>query len=291
MDALQFNTLLRSGIRSETVSMEELDEEIRKAPYAANLYVLKAQLAHHLQLENFDLILQKAAARTLSRVVLKQKIEGPLVFDPGWQMTEIPKDDSVTRLETPPILENSGSDAPVEIEEHQMSVQNESPTFITTDPPVETLINEPVDLEVPTESPTKRKAKPKNNFIFGFVPAEPRKTETALPEQGPYQLPSQPKTKKKKTSKPEDVLIDRFLEKQPGFIPPKIDFGNPEQEDDLAKRSGFLSEEIITENMAMIYLKQKNYEKAVSTFQKLQLKFPEKSDYFAALIKNLENQK
>jgi hypothetical protein len=42
--------------------------------------------------------------------------------------------------------------------------------------------------------------------------------------------------------------------------------------------------------MAYIYLKQKNTAKALDTFRKLQLKFPEKSDYFAALIKNLENQ-
>jgi hypothetical protein len=102
-------------------------------------------------------------------------------------------------------------------------------------------------------------------------------------------LPAGP-VKKKKEKKPEDAIIERFLEKPPGFIPPKLDFGDPTPADDLAQKSGLLAEEIVTENMAMIYLKQKNYEKALSTFRKLQLKFPEKSDYFAALIKNLESQ-
>ena len=44
----------------------------------------------------------------------------------------------------------------------------------------------------------------------------------------------------------------------------------------------------VTENMAFIYMKQKNYSKAIQIYKKLMLKFPEKKDYFAALIQGLE---
>ena len=133
----------------------------------------------------------------------------------------------------------------------------------------------------------------KNDFGFGFVKVPVKKSREkdgpVIPIEPTYQLPAGP-VKKKKEKKPEDAIIERFLEKPPALTPPKLDFGDPAQVDDLAQKSGFLAEEIVTENMAMIYLKQKNFEKALSTFRKLQLKFPEKSDYFAALIKNLESQ-
>jgi tetratricopeptide (TPR) repeat protein len=40
--------------------------------------------------------------------------------------------------------------------------------------------------------------------------------------------------------------------------------------------------------MASIYMKQKNFAKAIELYRKLQLKIPEKHDYFATLIKNME---
>ncbi|MGL5890600.1 MAG: hypothetical protein ACRC3B_11980, partial [Bacteroidia bacterium] len=56
----------------------------------------------------------------------------------------------------------------------------------------------------------------------------------------------------------------------------------------MAKQSVQESDEFITETLARIYVKQGNLSKAIRAYQKLSLKFPEKSTYFAALIEELK---
>lgn len=152
-------------------------------------------------------------------------------------------------------------------------------------------------VEPGTFLPTAKVLPEKNRFGFGFVKVKPpaakvssiKKEKKTAPEPG-FSLPVEASAPSKKKNRPEEKLIDKFLEKAPQLGPPRIQFGQEGQAEDLSRRSVELAEEIVTENMAMIYLKQKQYAKALETFRKLQLKFPDKSDYFAALIKNLENQ-
>jgi len=47
--------------------------------------------------------------------------------------------------------------------------------------------------------------------------------------------------------------------------------------------------EIISETLAKVYTRQEHYEKAISIYQKLSLKYPQKSIYFADQI-NLINK-
>lgn len=291
MDAQQFRAILKGEILPEEISLDELNEQIRNAPYSAPLYVLRAIASHAQQEADFETHLQQAAARTLSRSRLKDVIEGPVKLEFDW----LPSDDTVLEETAeeqmePEITDTSEETEAVEIQE----VPVPEPEMVSDPEPA----FEEVDLvavsEQVTEEPAPQPARPaKNEFGFGFVRVPVKKQKVKEKPQVPlepvYQLPAGP-AKKKKEKKPEDAIIERFLEKPPGFIPPRLDFGDPAPADDLAQKSGFLAEEIVTENMAMIYLKQKNFEKALSTFRKLQLKFPEKSDYFAALIKNLESQ-
>ena len=58
----------------------------------------------------------------------------------------------------------------------------------------------------------------------------------------------------------------------------------------MAKKSVVEPEDLITETLANIYAQQGNFQKAIHFYEKLSLKFPEKSRYFAALIKELENK-
>ena len=47
----------------------------------------------------------------------------------------------------------------------------------------------------------------------------------------------------------------------------------------------------MTETLAKLYLKQKNYEKAIQSYKILILKFPEKNSYFADQIKKIKSLK
>jgi hypothetical protein len=85
----------------------------------------------------------------------------------------------------------------------------------------------------------------------------------------------------------ETSIIDNFLKKAPQISPPK-----PEQIDNenKAKKSAEDHNDLVSETLAKIYIEQMLYHKAIDTYQKLSLKFPEKSRYFADLIQSLEKK-
>jgi len=53
-------------------------------------------------------------------------------------------------------------------------------------------------------------------------------------------------------------------------------------------QSSFDNDDLMTETLAGIYIKQGHYTKAINIFEKLSLKYPEKSVYFAQQIKKVE---
>ncbi len=88
-----------------------------------------------------------------------------------------------------------------------------------------------------------------------------------------------------------DSLVDRFLNSDSGLIRKnKEPFGNAGsiENKEFLNKSVAENDELITETLAAIYFQQKNYEKAQQAYQKLSLKYPEKSVYFAARIKEIE---
>jgi hypothetical protein len=88
----------------------------------------------------------------------------------------------------------------------------------------------------------------------------------------------------------QKALIDKIIETNPGAIRNKEDkkFFAPIIQ---AKESLIENEHLVTETLAKIYSMQGNINKAVRAYEILSLKFPQKSVYFATLIKNLkENQ-
>ena len=87
-------------------------------------------------------------------------------------------------------------------------------------------------------------------------------------------------------------LIDKFIFDDPKM--PKLDNtiirANAKDLEDLSK-SASNECECITESMAKIYIKQELFDKAINIYQKLILKYPEKSVYFADRIKKVQELK
>ena len=86
----------------------------------------------------------------------------------------------------------------------------------------------------------------------------------------------------KKLSRKE--LIDKFITENPSISRPKAEFYNPLT---VAQNSIIDQENIVSETLAKIYEQQGYVEKAISIYEKLRLKYPEKSRYFAAQIERL----
>ena len=99
--------------------------------------------------------------------------------------------------------------------------------------------------------------------------------------------------KEKEESKKEDKslskneIIDKFIAENPQISRPKKEFYDPFM---VAQASVVDQENIISETLATIYLNQGYIEKAISIYQKLSLKNPEKSVYFAELIEKAKNK-
>ena len=92
--------------------------------------------------------------------------------------------------------------------------------------------------------------------------------------------------KPKKLSRKE--LIDKFILENPSISRPKAEFYNPIS---VAQNSIIDQENIVSETLAKIYEKQGYIDKAISIYEKLSLKYPEKSRYFAAQIEELKKVK
>jgi hypothetical protein len=98
----------------------------------------------------------------------------------------------------------------------------------------------------------------------------------------PKAAPVKPDLKRK-----EQIIIERFIQEEPQIKPQSSDKLDNENK---AKKSSEDRDELVTETLAAIYTEQMLYHKAISSYKKLMLKFPEKSRYFAEKIEQLEKK-
>lgn len=97
----------------------------------------------------------------------------------------------------------------------------------------------------------------------------------------------QTNTAKKNTDSNKDQkhkkfdLIEAFISKNPKLKPSKSSTKNT----NIADKQMIQPEALMTETLARIYVEQKNYKKAIQSYNILSLKYPEKSGFFADQIK------
>jgi len=82
----------------------------------------------------------------------------------------------------------------------------------------------------------------------------------------------------------EKILIDEFIKASPRLSPPKENAPHVDVSEDSVKEH----DGIFTDTLARIYIKQGYYSKAIFAYEKLILKYPEKSGYFAGQIEEIK---
>ncbi|MEQ9423272.1 MAG: hypothetical protein RJQ09_02555 [Cyclobacteriaceae bacterium] len=90
--------------------------------------------------------------------------------------------------------------------------------------------------------------------------------------------------------KEQKILIDKFIEEEPKLTPQKEQPQEKEPPEDLSSKNQVLTDDMVTENLALIMTKQGRVEKAMEIYNKLIWKFPHKKAYFAARIEDLKEQ-
>ena len=93
----------------------------------------------------------------------------------------------------------------------------------------------------------------------------------------------------KKTISDQDIskkleLIDSFLAKKEKIIPDKT----IKNKEDLSEKSWTNTDELMTETLAKVFVKQKKYVEALEAYSILGLKYPEKNSFFADQIKKIK---
>jgi hypothetical protein len=140
----------------------------------------------------------------------------------------------------------------------------------------------------PVESEPKKAAlepgKTDELDIFNLIFAPDYKIETA---QKPEESTGEVKPSGNKDSEKKFRLIDKFLEAQPKMPAAKASGSDSLMDDEDQNKD--VHEDFVTETLASIYAQQGYYKKAIQIFEKLSLKYPEKSVYFAAQIEKIKN--
>ena len=124
--------------------------------------------------------------------------------------------------------------------------------------------------------------------ITSFKPIK-RKSEETEPKTKVETQPQNVTLEQKTTTPLQDKLaiIDKFISENPKIKPVSDNAPKPK----LINNDDAISDSLMTETLARIYLEQKNYDKAIQSYKILSLKYPEKSSFFAHQIKLVKELK
>lgn len=92
----------------------------------------------------------------------------------------------------------------------------------------------------------------------------------------------------KKEKSEIDLLLDKFILNNPSISRPKAEFYNAANK---ARESEEEDEELATETLAKIYTEQELFEKALMTYERLQVQHPEKAALYAKKIDEIKSLK
>jgi hypothetical protein len=136
----------------------------------------------------------------------------------------------------------------------------------------------PEEEPIPEEKP-KRRGRPKSNPSTEVEPtvSTSEKLLDEIKTTKKKVIPDSPKQKE------QTEIIDQFIKSKPSISKPT----GTQVQLDLTEPNESYNENVVSETLAMILIKQGKKEKAVEVLRKLIWKFPQKKAYFAAQIEDL----
>lgn len=246
---IYYNSFDRELNRDE---IDFLDTMIRKYPYFAVARFLKAKAIP----TTYNISL--ASAHAPSRPLFKSFMEGEKSVRVVKKRPEMDKRDP--NINTSPTQQK-----------HQLF------SMILSAPPKEEQIVMPFSVLIPRG----------NQAFQGFLDTlikEKVQKYSLLPQQIKKQIKERKSEKIIQAIDPKaDELIQRFLDNNPKIKRPAKGKGRTKSET-FVDKSVNLDEEIVSETLAKLHLKQNNIAEALRIYRKLSLLFPEKSAYFDAQI-------
>jgi uncharacterized protein YfkK (UPF0435 family) len=199
------------------------------------------------------------------------------------------KEEIVSRSETnsvEPIIINEEKPLTEEIQETRNTVKPETLNEIILNPIVEAYIETEI-LKINEKEPEIQIEEPQSfTQWLKQLPNIHKQVSKQEITESKKEVVSKARNPKIKTEKQE--FLDKLLVEDLRISKPQAD-KNFYAATQKTRSSVLEDENLVTETLAKIYVLQGNNPKAIRSYEILSLKFPEKSAYFASLIKDLKN--
>ncbi len=249
----EFIAYLKSPEKLNENSVSELEQLTKEFPYASSIEILLILNYYKERNIQFETRLSKSATKAENRNALRKKINN---------LTE-----SLVNVELPD--EYSGTPK----------------TGAAPQTPSEARVEWPEEGFKESEKIRELKERIERKLAAIERAKKESKKEIAANKTDGIDLEKLNEENKLKSS---TELIDKFIETEPSISKGRIEFFDPVVK---SQESITDKENIVSETLAKIYYDQGHKEKAIKIYRKLSLKYPEKSTYFAALIKKIEKEK
>lgn len=273
----------------ETSELEEVQLEF---PYCQTVHVLTARGSQLNGLPNAQKLLHLGAVYITDRSVLKEFLSAP-------QEGRTEKSDSQevseeVSLEAPPIRVPGRENLAAEVMQDLFRLKELRKAFEVT---VEEYQRGIPHLPNPGKAePTaihpkndfKSPAPEKSNPVVSLVDVPVAELNEDEPQSDALleEIKGKKKLKPESTKQREQIeIINQFIKKQPTIVRASQ---QPEGSTDLAEKSISLTDNIVSETLVEILLRQGKKEKAIEVLKKLIWKFPQKKSIFAAQIEELK---
>lgn len=272
---------------------EELSEVIREYPYFQNAYFLRLKGLYNADSHKYNAFLKNTAAVAGNRAVLfdfitekhiiEKELESYIREEDGPELLEADTDKTspINSDETrdSDIAENTPSEnvdtlSPVtEIEEHEAEIEEPTPDEKADEQ--ESEVGKPLQFD--------------RNEVHSFSewlkltqakPIERSEDETSVSENETSIAEEELSEGKDEKS----MIIERFLAGQPKITPPAKDKKTRAEEHEHQP-----SNALMTETLARVYVEQGLYKKAITAYEILRLKYPEKNSFFADRIAEIND--
>jgi len=272
MTKSEFSSLIEDPDKLDQASFETLKAVVDQFPYCQPAHLLLARKLRNEDSMLFEKQLNLTAAYAPSRTVLYDLIQGTNIrFDDAiaepvqevkTEVVEEPSEEAETLTEE--TLTDTVEDVipPVETNEDELDMLIRSELVSS-----KLIDDQAVESNEEQVKPKKIRADEKLVFTDWIKYLEGDEVES-VPDK--------------------NQIIERFIKDQPRITPLK---NEQVSADNLAKTSSAdLDEEYITETLAKIHLDQGNRMKAIEIYERLKLKYPEKSPYFAGQIQFIKQK-
>jgi hypothetical protein len=311
------NLLLDIARRYGTDSVQQAEELLAlrsQFPFSQLLHVLSAKLSKDLNLPSQQTDLQDAAVYSTDRSLLKDIMLEPFVTNPAVENLETTLDSYRSNNDEKIEADSTYTPPPVSVTETDIdktvgkfdvadTVMNDLKKLNEARHNFEMLFADATTVSVPvaTSSPS-------------MSTEQVAKIEALASEIAPRETPIPPSKKRKKEphvdhnildeikkskeeieleterQKQQIEIIDQFIKAQPSITqnPPKEKPAGVPPTDLNSIKSGEFSDNIISETLVEILLKQGKTDRAIEVLKKLIWKYPQKKAYFASRIEDLK---